>query len=206
MARGTRAQRGSSCHEGWRSCATLSTHCPPNALAACPAPPPHASPLPRSWVFQSFNLLATLSAFENVELPMAVLGKLTKDERTARAKHLLRLVGLEDRMSHLPSELSGGEQQRVAIARALANEPELLLLDEAVADLDTRNQVEVMNLLLHINREQRATMIMVSHHDDLETYADRVLYIADGVIASQALNAEQIPLVPDSYVEYLNQG
>ena len=132
------------------------------------------------FVFQTFNLLATMSAFENVELPMTILGKLSKSERTERAKKLLSLVGLQDRMDHLPSELSGGEQQRVTIARALANEPDLLLLDEPTGDLDTSSRIIVMNLILKINQEQGVTVIQVTHNPDLECYADRVLYISDG--------------------------
>lgn len=156
------------------------------------------------FVFQTFNLLATMSAFENVELPMTVLGKLSARERKARATKLLEMVGLQDRMSHLPSELSGGEQQRVTIARALANEPEILLLDEPTGDLDTKNTVDVMALLLKLNQETGVTCVMVTHNPDVECYADRVIYIQDGRITKQAINEQQTPLEFYSYMEYLH--
>lgn len=156
------------------------------------------------FVFQTFNLLATMSAWENVELPMTVLGKLGAKERAQRTRMLLELVGLNDRMQHLPSELSGGEQQRVTIARALANDPELLLLDEPTGDLDTKNTIEVMNLLLRLNRELRTTCIMVTHNPDVEVYADRIIYIQDGRIVRQAVNTVQSQLDFGSYLAYLN--
>ena len=120
------------------------------------------------FVFQTFNLLATMSAFENVELPMTILGERSAKECKARAMQLLDMVGLQDRYAHLPSELSGGEQQRVTIARALSNEPELLLLDEPTGDLDTRNTVDIMDLILRVNQEQSTTCVMVTHNPDLE--------------------------------------
>jgi len=157
------------------------------------------------FVFQTFNLLATMSAFENVELPMTILGKKNAKERKQRAKHLLKLVGLQDRMAHLPSELSGGEQQRVTIARSLANEPEILLLDEPTGDLDTKNTVEIMDLILSINQKEKVTCVMVTHNPDVECYADRILYVEDGRFIRQALNYVQTPLIYEDYIKYLNQ-
>jgi len=156
------------------------------------------------FVFQTFNLLATMSAYENIELPMLILGKLDAKQRHERTLKLLEMVGLQDRMGHLPSELSGGEQQRVTIARALANDPELLLLDEPTGDLDTKNTIEVMDLLLKLNIELKTTCIMVTHNPDVECYADRIVYIQDGRIVKQAINAKQVKLEFHSYIEYLN--
>ncbi|KAL7752767.1 hypothetical protein RI367_001769 [Sorochytrium milnesiophthora] len=155
------------------------------------------------FVFQTFNLLATMSAFENVELPMTIRGVLNKKQRRERALRLLQ--SLQDRVAHLPSELSGGEQQRVyeTIARALANDPELLLLDEPTGDLDSKNTVDIMDLLLKINIEQRTTCVMVTHNPDVECYADRLLYLQDGRFVKQAINEVQTPLVFEDYMEYL---
>jgi putative ABC transport system ATP-binding protein len=157
------------------------------------------------FVFQTFNLIATMSAFENVELPMTIAAKLSSDACKQRAIELLDRVGLVDRIEHLPSELSGGEQQRVTIARALSNNPQLLLLDEPTGDLDTRNTVEIMDLLLDINQRQGTTCIMVTHNPDLECYADRIFYVRDGCIARQAVNRVQTKLDYDSYMKFIDE-
>ncbi len=116
-----------------------------------------------------------------------------------RAIELLTLVGLGDRINHLPSELSGGEQQRVTIARSLANNPELLLLDEPTGDLDSNSTVQVMDLILDINLKMKTTVIMVTHNEHLECYGDRIIYMADGRVASQAVNSVQSALDYDTY-------
>eukprot|EP01083_Nonionella_stella_P095111 266941_1 len=157
------------------------------------------------FVFQTFNLISTMSAFENVELPMIIHGTLSKSECKQRAIDLLELVGLGDRLEHLPSELSGGEQQRVTIARALANKPEILLLDEPTGDLDTKNTIEIMDLILSINQDECTTCIMVTHNADLEVYADRILYVKDGKFRKQAINKQQTKLDLESYLAYINQ-
>jgi len=157
------------------------------------------------FVFQTFNLISTMSAFENVELPMIIHGKLTRQQSKERAISLLESVGLGDRLEHLPSELSGGEQQRVTIARALSNEPELLLLDEPTGDLDTRNTIEIMDLILHINETKKTTCVMVTHNPDLECYAHRILYVKDGCFEKQAINTKQTKLELESYLQYINQ-
>lgn len=156
------------------------------------------------FVFQTFNLLAAMSAFENVELPMIIEGSLSAAERKERALTLLKQVGLQDRENHLPSELSGGEQQRTTIARALSNKPDLLLLDEPTGDLDTRNTVDVMDLILDINLRQSTTCVMVTHNPDLECYADRILYVQDGKFIKQAINDTQSRIDYDAYIKYIN--
>lgn len=165
------------------------------------------------FVFQTFNLISTMTALENVELPLIIDNKIPEKERKKRAISLLSRVGLEDRLDHLPSELSGGEQQRVAIARALGNKPDILLLDEPTGDLDSNSTIEIMNLLLNINRmgpngdgSSKTSIIMVTHNPELECYADRILYIQDGYIMKQIINEEQIELTVEEYLEYINRN
>ena len=157
------------------------------------------------FVFQTFNLLSTMSAMENVELPMTLSGELSEQDRRRRAKQLLSLVGLRNRAGHLPSELSGGEQQRTTIARALANNPEILLLDEPTGDLDTNTTIDIMDLLMRINYLAGTTCIMVTHNPDVECYADRILYVEDGRFVRQVVNVCPVPLVKEEYAEYLKR-
>lgn len=137
-------------------------------------------------VFQTFQLFELLSALENVEMPMTFL-KMPKKERQERALELLRMVGLEARAKHLPSELSGGEQQRIAVARALANQPPMLFLDEPTGDLDSKNGQMVMELLksIHVKGE---TLIMVTHDSEMAAYADRTINMLDGKILNEEIN------------------
>lgn len=132
-------------------------------------------------VFQFYNLIPVLTAMENVELPMIFAGS-PKDVRGARAKLLLKIVGLSSRMDHRPDELSGGEQQRVAIARALANNPSIILGDEVTGDLDTKTGEEIIGMLLKLSKEEKRTLIIVTHDPNIGAKMDRILKIRDGLI------------------------
>lgn len=133
------------------------------------------------FIFQQFNLIPTLTALENVMLPMAFQG-VPSDEREERARELLHLVDLGPRMHHKPSELSGGQQQRVAIARSLANQPEIILADEPTGNLDSKTGNSVMSFLQKLHDEKGTTVIVVTHDVDLAAYAKRKEFLKDGVI------------------------
>ena len=133
------------------------------------------------FIFQSFNLLPTLTAEENVSLPLELDGKPAKLAR-AKALDALKLVGVAHRRTHIPSTMSGGEQQRVAIARALASEPALLLADEPTGNLDSTNGKQVLALLKKLVEEQRQTIVMVTHDPHIALQADRVVYVRDGLL------------------------
>ncbi|MCH8329554.1 MAG: ABC transporter ATP-binding protein, partial [Nanoarchaeota archaeon] len=133
------------------------------------------------FIFQQFNLINTLTALENVTLPM-IFQNVPSEERIRKAKELLEMVELGDRMYHKPTELSGGQQQRVAIARALANDPEVILADEPTGNLDSKTGENVINFLGKLHKEKKTTIIMVTHDADLAKHADRIEYLRDGVI------------------------
>ena len=133
------------------------------------------------FIFQQYNLIPTLTALENVELPMVFRG-LSKAEREARARELLKIVGIEELANRMPREMSGGQQQRVAIARALANNPSILLCDEPTGNLDTRSGRQIMDILKKLNEEERVTVVLVTHDPSLADYVDRVVRIRDGKV------------------------
>jgi putative ABC transport system ATP-binding protein len=130
------------------------------------------------FVFQTFNLIPTLTALENVMLPMTFQG-LGGEEKLKRAEEILKKVGLEHRKNHFSNELSGGEMQRVAIARALANNPEVILADEPTGNLDSKTGKEIMNIFTDLNKKGK-TIILVTHDLDLTKYATKVLKLRDG--------------------------
>ena len=133
------------------------------------------------FIFQNFNLIPTLTAKENVMLPM-IFQNVSEDERKKRAEELLTLVGLAHRMNYYPNQLSGGQQQKVAIARALANDPEIILADEPTGNLDTKAGEKVMSFLEKLNKEGK-TIILVTHEPNIaKKYAKRIYHLKDGVI------------------------
>jgi len=136
-----------------------------------------------SFVFQDANLMPILNAIENVELPMECNGT-KKEERTKKAKYLLKLVGLEERMKQRPNQLSAGERQRVAIARAFANQPSIILADEPTGNLDSETGSRIMELLKRLNHNIGTTIILVTHDDKMALYADKKMVIEDGKIAN----------------------
>lgn len=135
------------------------------------------------FVFQAYNLLPVLTAQENVELPLILAGNAQKIAQE-KAVEKLELVGLGDRVDHLPAELSGGQQQRVAIARALANDPAIVWGDEPTGNLDSTNAAEIMDLLTRLNKENGQTFVLVTHSEEVGSMADRVVRMTDGVVVS----------------------
>ena len=133
------------------------------------------------FVFQFFNLHPTLTAFENIELPMMIIEK-EKNVRRQKVKELIKSVGLEHRAKHLPSQLSGGEHQRVAIARALANDPEIILADEPTGNLDTKTEAEIMEFLLKLQEEKQMTVAIITHEKEIAKYAKNIVNLVDGKI------------------------
>ncbi len=141
------------------------------------------------FVFQTFHLLPTLTALENVRVPLELLGRDRPADHLTRARTLLERVGLADRLDHYPAQLSGGEQQRVALARAFANRPRILFADEPTGNLDARTGATVVELMEELNREARTTLVLVTHDRELAGRAHRVLELGPGGVVSDTAGA-----------------
>jgi putative ABC transport system ATP-binding protein len=140
------------------------------------------------FIFQTFNLIPVLTAYENVELPL-LLTKLTKAERKEHVETALALVGLAERMTHYPRQLSGGQEQRVAIARAIVTDPELILADEPTGDLDAQSADEVLAILEKLNKEFKKTIVMVTHDPRAAHHATIVRHLDKGVLLPEGVTA-----------------
>lgn len=149
------------------------------------------------FVFQSFNLIPRTSALKNVELPMLYAG-VPKKQRIQRAKELLSIVEMEDRMSHMPNELSGGQKQRVSIARAMANDPSIILADEPTGALDSKTGRMVMDLFHKLNKTQGKTIVLITHNNQLASETDRVITLSDGHIISNVINNNKIRVAKEA--------
>lgn len=143
------------------------------------------------FIFQSFNLLGTMNALENVALPLTFQG-MDKEKRLARADKVLDLVNLKKHKKHKPNQMSGGQQQRVGVARALVVNPEIIFADEPTGNLDSNTSEEVMNLMKRLVREQKQTLVMVTHDNHLASFADRIFHIKDGKIIKIEDNREEL--------------
>ena len=137
------------------------------------------------FVFQSYQLVPTLTAEENVLLPAELIGM--QGSLEVRARELLQRVGLIDRGHHYPIQLSGGEQQRVALARAFMTQPPILMADEPTGNLDSVNGNHILNLLLQLNREEKTTLVLVTHDAQIAKHAERIITLRDGAIVSDAV-------------------
>ena len=141
------------------------------------------------FVFQSFNLLPYYTALENVALPLSFRG-MPRAARLKRAREVLEMVGLETHLKHKPSELSGGQQQRVGIARALVTNPEIVFADEPTGNLDSNTSDEVMRFICDILRQEKKTLVMVTHDAHIASFGDKIIRLLDGRITEIELNAE----------------
>jgi putative ABC transport system ATP-binding protein len=149
------------------------------------------------FIFQAFNLLPTLTALENITLPMDIAGRKPDKEWLDR---VIGMVGLSDRLRHRPAQLSGGQQQRVAVARALASRPEIIFGDEPTGNLDSRSGAEVLGFLRNSVREMGQTVVMVTHDPVAASYADRVVFLADGRIVD-----EMFKPTADNVLDFMKQ-
>ena len=140
------------------------------------------------FVFQTYNLISRTSALKNVELPMMYAG-IGRKERAQRARHYLKMVGMEERMSHKPDELSGGQKQRVSIARAMANDPSIILADEPTGALDSKTGRRIMDIFHRLNREEGKTIVLITHSNELAAETDRIITIRDGEITGERRGA-----------------
>ncbi len=139
------------------------------------------------FIFQNFNLLPVLTAAENVELPLLLVG-VSSNEAREKAVRALALVGMQDRKNHMPAELSGGQQQRVTIARSLVNEPAIVWADEPTGNLDTENSIEVIGLMKQLNREKGLTFVIVTHDPAVGKKCGRILDMRNGLIVNEVSN------------------
>jgi len=138
------------------------------------------------YVFQIYNLVPVLTAWENVELPLLLL-KMSRKERREHVEAALRAAGIQDRADHFPRQLSGGQEQRVAIARAIVTDPRIIVADEPTGDLDAEGEEKILELLKALNQEFKKTFIMVTHDPSAAAYADRILHLKKGVLHDGAL-------------------